>query len=459
MNRQVRHCLRWTLVLTLTIILSTSPVSAGWLLHRMHCAHQVTCCPPPTCEPQWVPVCPPPECMPEPYCPQPVVEISGCPSGCGESVPMEVAPLEGISPEPIVEYPMIEGTIIESELAPWSEATPIEPAVEPMEPRAVESPSDAPSEAVPPKPTETQPTPAPPVPPAPTEPPAETEKPADDLFGAPQEEPGQAAPAEQPPADDIFAPPAQEAPADDLFGAPPAEAAPAEEAPMDDLFGAPPAEEAAPAGDAPALDDLFGAPADAPAAAPAANDIFGAPPADAPAAPPAEVPPAEAPPAEGGLDDLFGSPANDSPAAEPAGDGVDDLFGGADAGAEEAAPANAIDDLFGAIPAAEDAGYEELPAPKVQQAEASGVVRVVASEALTLTSMADTPFRTWIDNTGRFRTDGRLVEIGEGQVRLLKSNGRTCTVTFSRLSEADLAYVASVEQQLDQSRIALLSAK
>jgi hypothetical protein len=80
-------------------------------------------------------------------------------------------------------------------------------------------------------------------------------------------------------------------------------------------------------------------------------------------------------------------------------------------------------------------------------------------KATQLRSLNDTRTRTWIDDTGSFRTDGRLMEIHSDTIRLLKTNGRTCTVPRSRLCEADIAYVDSVQRQLDASRLAMLSSK
>ncbi len=48
---------------------------------------------------------------------------------------------------------------------------------------------------------------------------------------------------------------------------------------------------------------------------------------------------------------------------------------------------------------------------------------------------------TWTDNTGTFSCRGRLVRFQEGNVRLLKDNGRTTTVPLARLSTVDLEFV------------------
>lgn len=52
--------------------------------------------------------------------------------------------------------------------------------------------------------------------------------------------------------------------------------------------------------------------------------------------------------------------------------------------------------------------------------------------------------RIWTDDTGTFSTRGQLVELHESSVRLLKENGRHCTVPFHRLSAADFQLVQRV---------------
>jgi SLA1 homology domain 1, SHD1 len=49
--------------------------------------------------------------------------------------------------------------------------------------------------------------------------------------------------------------------------------------------------------------------------------------------------------------------------------------------------------------------------------------------------------RTWVDNTGRFSCEGRLVRFMDGYVRLMKDNGHTTTVPVYRLSANDLSFV------------------
>jgi hypothetical protein len=52
--------------------------------------------------------------------------------------------------------------------------------------------------------------------------------------------------------------------------------------------------------------------------------------------------------------------------------------------------------------------------------------------------------RQWVDDSGSFRVEGRLILILDGKVRLLKETGRTTTVPLTRLSNADQRYVEEV---------------
>jgi len=63
--------------------------------------------------------------------------------------------------------------------------------------------------------------------------------------------------------------------------------------------------------------------------------------------------------------------------------------------------------------------------------------------------LASDEMRLWTDNSGKFSCHGRLVRFNDGQVRLLKENGRTATVSLARLSTGDLEFVnrqASAQQ-------------
>jgi hypothetical protein len=63
--------------------------------------------------------------------------------------------------------------------------------------------------------------------------------------------------------------------------------------------------------------------------------------------------------------------------------------------------------------------------------------------------LASDELRLWTDNSGNFSCRGRLIRFYEGQVRLLKENGKTTTVPLARLSTGDLEFVnrqASAQQ-------------
>jgi hypothetical protein len=326
----------------------------------------------------------------------------------------------------------------------------------------------------------------------------------DDLFGGP--------PADQPepaPADESV---------DSLFGQPPAdEPAPAPEMPADDpsidnLFG----EEPAPAPSEPPADDLFSPPSEAPDGEKTAqppsdplDDLFGEPPADAekPDASPdnddslddlfGEPPAPEGdPPADDSLEDLFGwnDAKNDSPSAgqremvdaEPTIDALFDLPEAAsetnddpssdrfsDPGGRPAA-APAIDDLFGqrgqaTEPSPGVAVVETTTFPSIKQpgdltalqdlvVERPDMVQIVSTKpAADLDPLRTAQTRTWVDNTGNFRTVGKLIEIHATSIRLLKENGRTCTVPKRRLSRADAAYVDRMESEINALPLAMVT--
>jgi hypothetical protein len=270
-----------------------------------------------------------------------------------------------------------------------------------------------------------------PAAPTPDEPMSPGDKPMPAEADMIPEKPMEAVPAQ--PALDDMPPVIKEVPMDDQpKAAAPAETevpAPAEQpaekpapkAAIDDLFGDKPAEQPA----APPM------PKEAPAAKAPVDDLFG----DTPK--PAEAPPAApaAPAAKAPVDDLFGEP-NPAPAkpAEPAPapkkDAVDDLFGGENKPAEPAPPAKetkkAADDPFGA---------------KID----------VKDELLVM--------RQWIDNTGGFTVQGRLIEVQDGKVRLLKDNGKTCTVPMRRLSTEDAQYVQMVVSKLGTGTLIQLASR
>ncbi|TWU57024.1 hypothetical protein Poly51_29450 [Rubripirellula tenax] len=478
MNRTIRQTFQWSLVCVLTVMLGASPVSAGWLRHHLKRRSSAVCCAPmPVCS---VPVCPtapvfppaPIDCCPsssamfsppvhvEPVYSAPVYSapmvgspVSGSSSGCqcdygsvDVGSPVEMAmPMDSYVPmgETIIEdyaTPMVESPIISDSYDSGtiheeypSAAQPIEMSTSDTTPIASPSDSATPAASVEPAATvepQDEPAAEPTPDPAPA---AKPEIPADDLFGAPAD-----SPAAQAPADDLFGSPSEPAPAadagGDLFGDPtPADAG-------GDLFGDP-----APADSAPAdagMDDLFGDPSEGAAPADAGDDLFGNPPAE------------QKPATDSTIDDLFGSePAE--PAGEKSSDSVlEDLFGDSTTETTDEAKQATIEDLFGVTES-----FEELPAPIAQPAPVakSAALQVVSNVSDSTDPIANAKVRTWIDNTGDFHVEGKLIEINESNIRLLKANGRTCTVPNSRLCDADAAYIASVQSKLAQSRVAMLT--
>ena len=184
---------------------------------------------------------------------------------------------------------------------------------------------------------------------------------------------------------------------------------------VDDLFTEEaPAEEEAPVEEAPAeeeaeeeTDDLFGDP----------DDLFGE---DAKEEAPAEE--------DDDSDDLFGEEEDEEAAAE---DDSDDLFGEP---AEEADEDS--DDLFG------EPAEEDTPAEEEEEAD----------EDVDDLFGAKSPLRTWTDDTGEYKTVGRLVEVLDGKIRILKENGRLTTVPLSRLSQADMNYAVGGKVQIAMVR-------
>ena len=84
------------------------------------------------------------------------------------------------------------------------------------------------------------------------------------------------------------------------------------------------------------------------------------------------------------------------------------------------------------------------PAPSRDVAPVMVLVKTTlpsADRPLPVQLGALAPMRTWSDNTGKYKINGRLFSIMDGNVKLLKENGRFTTVPIRRLSEDDLRYV------------------
>ena len=236
-----------------------------------------------------------------------------------------------------------------------------------------------------------------------------------------------------------------------------------EETPSDDDSSALPGDDAAAGAtdaeaDAPAFGEADALPDDMPAddldalSAPADEPAVDAPPAETPAeddALPGFDEPADAPPAD--------APADDPAAPAEEGDSLDDLFSSKQSGeatseartARQTEELPAADDLFDA-PAKDAPASGDAPAAPAEDSKTVDDLddlfgfREASPAPVTapVATQVDRPeFRVWTDNTGRFRTVGKLVKISESHVRLLKDNNRYSTVAKDRLSQADLAYI------------------
>jgi hypothetical protein len=146
------------------------------------------------------------------------------------------------------------------------------------------------------------------------------------------------------------------------------------------------------------------------------EDFFGTPPADT--TPPAETPttpPAETTPDEPAMEDLFGPPPTEGTSTPPAGDtGTPaETTPPAEGTPAEGEPTDTLEDIF---------------------QSSHGILREPGG-------LASSELRKWVDNTGRYSCQGRLVRFLDGKVQLLKDNGRTTTVPLYRLSALDLEFV------------------
>lgn len=460
MSKSFRFWTRCTTVATLTVLITFNPAWAGrgirgWLKKR----NADACCPavpkadccepvPVCCEP--VPVCEPsPECEPAPLC---------CDSGMTSDAPFMVVPMDS-APGVITEAH--EPAIPQAAAPSPSDSAPVPPAIPtPAEADPVDLYDDPTPAEVDPAPAEVEPAPvaepeqefAPEpaaIEPPPADPFGEPEaSPPDDLFGEPipadpiadpfggATEPTPADPA----ASDPFggaAEPAEPEPFDP-FGAA-ADAAPAAEAPADSFFdevATPPAD---PFGGTPetppSSDDFFN---DSTPAAPATDDFFGEP-----------VPPVTDAAPDNGLDGFFEAPpgAVDEPAAG------DDFFG--QPTSTETIPTNDLDDLFG-TPSDDSA---QLPEAEPAVDTIATVETEVATEAPEVVTANDDPqlVRNWIDNTGTFEVVGKLAVIFPDKIRLLKENGRYCTVPMRRLSDADRQMVERIANRLPAGDVKYVS--
>ncbi len=491
MKRLIRRSLRWSLVVTLATFLSTGPAAAGWLHRHLH-----ACPPEPCCTPTPTHCAPAPVCCSEPVYSPPVDNCCQSDPCCGgvtvdgmsvlDGGPIDLQGSTGYYEESVPSKSEHDSSDehqdADSENSTESEddgmkttATDHDDAAD-----AAEDVEDNGASVAPPAPTPPQSEPAPKA-----EPKADADANADDLnlgSGEPSMElpgdtqaitPKPLAPVPAIPPADASAP--TDASADDLFGGAGEPATteptpkPAEAESIDDLFGAPADDSSARAETAPAMentpvapadadssDDLFGGDSGFGATDPAmpadnagenADDLFGAP-AEEPAKDSSE-----------NIEDLFGDPAAQPDASKPATpktptDDSDDLFSDPPA---ENSDGGALEDLFSnwggnsATAQNEVADVEpsrELATQPVADANAADANAQGAEVLDSLTGLDNTELRTWVDNTGGFRTEGRLIKIGEDYVKLRKNNGKTCTVPISRLSQEDSEYVQSIVQRV-----------
>jgi hypothetical protein len=212
------------------------------------------------------------------------------------------------------------------------------------------------------------------------------------------------------------------------------------------------------------LDDLFGptTPTVPPGAGPGATqptmptESFTPTPAETPAATtPAPAPTTPAPTPAGGLEDLFGpagggsTPPAGGGTTPPAGGGTTPLAGGGAPAATGETPAptgpapgrSPIEDLFGPPPGG---GQPATTPPTTDRSATTPTDDDLFKQSAVLREaggLASDENREWIDNTGQYKTRGRLITFLDGHVRLLKENGHTTTVPLYRLSQHDLDFV------------------
>jgi hypothetical protein len=382
-----------------------------------------------------------------------VIPSSGCCNSCGDGV-VTSAPIveggviddgfvEGGYVDAVVAEPMtVEGGIVEGEMTDgvfihsgdFSEGTVVEEgtAIDIVEP----SPTLAPvvDEAPPTPEIDSTPIEEPAVAEPPVDSPLDTdvEPPAADGNNLFEPDP---VVADEPAVDE----PAFEETTDDfdagLGGA--GDASEPIDAPVDDFAADPePAEEPAPVEDA--GDDLFGGDDSVPdAPADGGDDLFGGDDAAA----------------DAGGDDLFDAGADDAAGDDLFDAGADDAAGDDlfDAGADDAG----ADDLFDA--GADDAAGDDLfDDPGAADAgDALDAVEPGSDDLDDVFGKKDqvpAGMRVWTDDTGKFKTVGRLVVIAKHHIRLLKSNGRHSTVPLNRLSNTDLDFVMAVAKRISDSK-------
>jgi hypothetical protein len=116
---------------------------------------------------------------------------------------------------------------------------------------------------------------------------------------------------------------------------------------------------------------------------------------------------------------------------------------GTDAGTEPAAD--------GLVPPAEDAPPQPADEqPAEGEDELDDLFGANGNSGARLVSLRQQAWRSWTDDTGWYQTRGQLVSISDSGIRILKDNGRHCTVPFDRLSSADVSYVVQLARRVVQ---------
>lgn len=324
-------------------------------------------------------------------------------------------------PETRSGVPGAGGDSVEGEAAP--QRSPV--TIRPLAP-APRTPSEPPAEAATPaadEPGVTPPVPSsPPVPVSPEpvmRPPVVVEEPA------PKAQPTEEGPAlPRPPAPSR---PEAEMPDDAALPKPPAPA------PVSDVPAPKPAEPEAP---------MKPAEPRTPAAPKDEEDLFEDATEPAPAKPAMPAAPAAEKPA---------------PTKEPKpGESLDDIFNdGGDAKKPATAEAGPVAEPAQPTPEPEQPTAEPDATEPSKEEPATEQEEPAASETdpFAVVPTPREPVRLWVDDTGLYEVTGRLVSIGRGTARILKSNGRHTTVPLEQLSEHDRFYVEATANRIASSRI------
>ena len=167
--------------------------------------------------------------------------------------------------------------------------------------------------------------------------------------------------------------------------------------------------------------------------------------------PPAPKPPAPKPPAPKPAEPKPKKPkkvVDEAPAAAAKGDEPSDSA----LAVAERTPSDVQDAVAVAKPEPPAVVDESLPAPPAAEPGAAGLAepRELAppAESTQITLFDEVQqfapletVRTWTDNSGLYKVNGKLAVILDAKVRIMKENGRMTTVPFERLSRADLDFV------------------